>query len=209
MTWYQEYCDYIASPEWQVKRDARRVLDGNRCRGCDSDEQLNVHHRPLSYNKIPNESIEDDLITLCRRCHEALHRIIDERQGDTRESAMTKRLEYARVVLRKIATDLSRIVTHTLVDIVEDQAGRGVVVAGIIINVHQIITKRGETMAFILLEDLRGTLSVTAFPEVYTVEKDKLIPGEIVIVVGKVSVYNERVGIVVESIIASRGVDAT
>jgi hypothetical protein len=69
------YEEYIASPEWAAKRKARLELDGHRCRLCDEDGsryQLEVHHRPTSYAKIPNESIEDDLITVCARCHNAI-----------------------------------------------------------------------------------------------------------------------------------------
>lgn len=66
------YWQYIASSAWRRKRKQRIALDGNRCRLCDrsGDEwQLDVHHRPSSYERIPDESVEEDLITLCDRCH--------------------------------------------------------------------------------------------------------------------------------------------
>jgi len=67
------YEEYIASPIWAAKRQERLAIDGYHCRLCDEDGsryQLEVHHRPSSYIKIPNESIADDLITLCSRCHD-------------------------------------------------------------------------------------------------------------------------------------------
>ncbi|MFC1531144.1 HNH endonuclease [Gemmatimonadota bacterium] len=67
------YHHYIASSSWGEKRDARRKLDGNRCRLCDAtaeEARLEVHHRPSAYAKIPNESVEDDLVTLCVDCHD-------------------------------------------------------------------------------------------------------------------------------------------
>jgi cytochrome c553 len=70
-----DYLQYISSAEWTTKRKARLEMDGNRCRLCDEDGsrfRLEVHHRPSSYAKIPNESIVDDLITVCSRCHDLI-----------------------------------------------------------------------------------------------------------------------------------------
>lgn len=66
------YEAYISSEAWRHKREERLALDGHRCRLCDHEGELwrlEVHHRPSSYEKIPNESVTDDLITLCARCH--------------------------------------------------------------------------------------------------------------------------------------------
>ena len=66
------YQEYISSPSWKAKRDERLALDDYRCRLCDEDGtryRLEVHHRPNSYKKIPSESVADDLITVCARCH--------------------------------------------------------------------------------------------------------------------------------------------
>ncbi len=64
-----DYQEYLNSPEWAAKRNSRLEYDNYCCRLCDTCEKLQVHHRPSSYFKIPNESIENDLITLCSRCH--------------------------------------------------------------------------------------------------------------------------------------------
>ena len=69
------YEEYIASATWAEKRAARLVLDGHRCRLCDeagTNYRLEVHHRPSSYERIPNESIADDLTTVCARCHDPI-----------------------------------------------------------------------------------------------------------------------------------------
>ena|SRR5215203_2050804 len=71
----KEYNEYLRSDSWRKKRDARLVMDNNACRLCDEDGthfRLEVHHRPSSYRKIPNESIHDDLVTLCSRCHDLI-----------------------------------------------------------------------------------------------------------------------------------------
>lgn len=67
-----DYTTYITSKSWLEKRIARLELDGHKCRLCDSIEKLEVHHRPSSYEKIPNESVENDLVTVCVRCHDLI-----------------------------------------------------------------------------------------------------------------------------------------
>lgn len=82
------YEEYIRSDAWHIKRKARLILDGNHCRLCDEDGsrfQLEVHHRPSSYQKIPYESVEDDLITLCSRCHNLTTDAIREDRYGRRE----------------------------------------------------------------------------------------------------------------------------
>ncbi len=66
------YNQYIQSPQWRKKRKERLKIDNYECRLCGhdgSDYHLEVHHKPLSYPKIPNESVNDDLTTLCVTCH--------------------------------------------------------------------------------------------------------------------------------------------
>ena len=55
-----------------------------------------------------------------------------------------------------------------------------VTVGGIIDSIKEILTKRGEKMGFLNLQDLKGTCEVVVFPEVYKnalslMEKDKII----------------------------------
>lgn len=74
---YEEYKQYLESDEWKVKREERLEKDGHRCVCCNSSDNLNVHH--ITYDRLKNESIYD-LITLCRDCHEKLHKI--QRDGE-------------------------------------------------------------------------------------------------------------------------------
>jgi len=83
------YSDYINSPSWKKKRKVRLKMDGYACRLCDEDGtryRLEVHHRPSSYEKIPNESVRDDLVTLCVRCHEMVTDVIREDRYNKREA---------------------------------------------------------------------------------------------------------------------------
>ena len=79
------YETYLRSDRWTRKRATRLVLDGQRCRLCDSTEDLEVHHRPGSYQLIPNESVENDLTTLCRVCHELITDRIRRRRAGSQQ----------------------------------------------------------------------------------------------------------------------------
>lgn len=80
------YAEYMASSEWRRKRTARLTIDHHRCRLCGATGNLQVHHNPLSYRLIPSESIEDDLTTVCQRCHVFVTNICraDKRAGKNR-----------------------------------------------------------------------------------------------------------------------------
>ena len=68
------YHKYISSsPVWAEKREARKKIDGNKCRTCHHDGsqyRLEVHH--ATYDNFGHEDVENDLITLCVRCHDAI-----------------------------------------------------------------------------------------------------------------------------------------
>jgi len=72
------------SDVWRTKRIKRLEIDKYECRCCGFKENLEVHHKPDSYKKIPNESIDDDLTTLCVFCHDLItNRIRENRYAKT------------------------------------------------------------------------------------------------------------------------------
>ena len=69
------YSEYINSDTWKRLRARRIAYDGGRCLLCGQDAPpLDVHH--LRYpDEWGKEDLEHDLVTLCRACHERLHRV--------------------------------------------------------------------------------------------------------------------------------------
>jgi len=74
------HSDYINSDEWKAKRTAFFESDFHKkytrkgyftCYACDCDPPLDLHHR--TYENFGNEDIENDLVPVCRKCHEAIH----------------------------------------------------------------------------------------------------------------------------------------
>lgn len=64
------YRDYLASDQWQERRQTALARAKFKCQLCSAKLSLNVHHR--TYKRIGREKPED-LIVLCRRCHEHHH----------------------------------------------------------------------------------------------------------------------------------------
>jgi len=102
--------------------------------------------------------------------------------------------------LQTMTVDLQNVITHASIEVTEELSGRAIVVAGMVADVRQITTKKGEAMAFIRLEDLQGTIDVTVFPRLYADQKPLFATDKIIIVAGKADVRNGRVSVVADSV---------
>lgn len=69
-----EYAEYLRSDHWaEVRRRYRKVRPW-KCDRCDSSEKsLDLHHR--TYKRLGRERL-DDLVPLCRTCHQDIHGIL-------------------------------------------------------------------------------------------------------------------------------------
>lgn len=64
------YAEYLQTDHWKRMRAKILRRDEYRCRLCNSQESIEVHHR--SYVRLWCED-QIDLITLCDSCHEKFH----------------------------------------------------------------------------------------------------------------------------------------
>ena len=62
-----DYYKYINSQEWKEKT---RLFAAIKCEFCGSTKRLQTHHR--HYDTL-GEELPEDLISLCRSCHKAIH----------------------------------------------------------------------------------------------------------------------------------------
>lgn len=68
------YSDYLLSPEWRQKRRQKLNLVNYRCEQCGylaRMRDLHVHH--LTYERLGDENLDEDLEVLCRWCHHEHH----------------------------------------------------------------------------------------------------------------------------------------
>jgi DNA polymerase-3 subunit alpha len=83
-------------------------------------------------------------------------------------------------------TRLQDVVTAYAGDLTADMSGQQVTVAGMVQRVRRHITKKGDEMAFVILEDLQGTCDVVVFPRVWGDTRELWQPERVVVVSGKV-----------------------
>jgi len=73
-------------------------------------------------------------------------------------------------------------------------------VAGVVEEVKEIMTKKGDKMAFIKIADHEDTLEGVIFSRVFTECKNVLVPGTCVLIKGQVSKRNDELSIIVNAI---------
>jgi DNA polymerase III alpha subunit len=96
-------------------------------------------------------------------------------------------------------TDLERTITALTGQVDDTLAGQSVTVAGMVNYVRQILTKKGDPMAFAQLEDLQGTVELVIFPRVWEESRELWEPERILVVRGKVSLRGREPSIIVDS----------
>lgn len=64
------YREYLATPEWQERRERAKKQAGFKCQACSAGGQLHVHHR--TYVRRGRER-QSDLTVFCADCHRLFH----------------------------------------------------------------------------------------------------------------------------------------
>ena len=66
---FENYNEFLKTEEWNQIAQMVKDRDGHKCVICGSTENLNAHH--IGYDGDCLD--ENDIVTLCNRCHECLH----------------------------------------------------------------------------------------------------------------------------------------
>jgi DNA polymerase III subunit alpha len=88
--------------------------------------------------------------------------------------------------LTRYEATLTALSTTTTVRLAECGDGKEVKICGIIASVKSMITKKGDRMAYITLEDLHGTTEVIAFPDLFKTAGDLIAPERLVRITGTI-----------------------
>lgn len=64
------YRTYLQTEHWQTLRQELFTIRGRHCAVCSSETIVDAHH--VNYRDL-TDCIPDDLLPLCRRCHDWLH----------------------------------------------------------------------------------------------------------------------------------------
>lgn len=66
---FENYKEFLKTEEWKQIAQMVKERDGHKCVICGSTENLNAHHIGYDGDRMD----ENDIVTLCNRCHECLH----------------------------------------------------------------------------------------------------------------------------------------
>lgn len=76
---------------------------------------------------------------------------------------------------------------RSLGSLTKEDVGQMVKIGGIVTKVQKIVTKRGQSMMFVMLEDLTGKIEILVFPKVMEATGDMWTEGAIIFAEGKLS----------------------
>jgi DNA polymerase-3 subunit alpha len=88
--------------------------------------------------------------------------------------------------LTRYEATLTALSTATTVGLSECADGKEIRICGIIASVKSMITKKGDRMAYVTLEDLHGTTEVIAFPDLFKSAGDLIAPERLVRITGTI-----------------------
>ena len=80
----------------------------------------------------------------------------------------------------------------------DGRQGIPVVTAGMIESVRELLTKKGDKMAFVRVASKDDFIEVVTFPEVFQNHRDLLVPGNCVAIKGKLNIRNEEPSILAD-----------
>ncbi len=102
--------------------------------------------------------------------------------------------------LEKFRQPLQILTDQTILDLAEYTDNGPVTIGGLILTVKETMTKKGDRMAFVTLEDQLGSLEVVVFSDIYQRAGQLLTPGQPVLVRGAVSQEEKGVKLIAQDI---------
>jgi DNA polymerase-3 subunit alpha len=125
------------------------------------------------------------------------------------EAPLRERLEWEKELIgvyisehpvARALTQLRDTVTHLCGEIGEDHHDQKVTVLGLVTAYRSTLTKKGDQMAFVTLEDIQGTVDVVVFPRTWKQTQAMWQRDKIVVVRGKVDARGRRPSIICDSV---------
>ncbi|MFI5274807.1 MAG: OB-fold nucleic acid binding domain-containing protein, partial [Ktedonobacterales bacterium] len=102
--------------------------------------------------------------------------------------------------LAHVAALLTKRSTTSTSLLTEEWAGQKVTLGGRIIEVRRIMTKKGEAMAAVQLEDLQGSIEVIVFPKTFAATAESWRPDAVVLVSGTITLRNDDLKLAADAV---------
>ncbi len=88
--------------------------------------------------------------------------------------------------LTRYEATINALSTATTAGLAECSDGKEVKICGIITGVKSMLTKKGDRMAYLTVEDLHGTVEVIAFPDLFKTAGDLIAPERLMRITGTI-----------------------
>jgi DNA polymerase III subunit alpha len=88
--------------------------------------------------------------------------------------------------LTRYEATINALSTATTAGLADCSDGKEVKICGIIAAVKSMVTKKGDRMAYLTVEDLQGTVEVIAFPDLFKSAGDLIAPERLVRITGTI-----------------------
>lgn len=95
---------------------------------------------------------------------------------------------------------IKKTTSHTIEELSQEHDGKIISLAGLITAIRRTVTKRGETMAYFILEDLTGNVEALVFPKNMSKYNDLLKSDLPVLVKARLNMQEDKPKIFIESI---------
>ena len=102
--------------------------------------------------------------------------------------------------VQQLNVDLNRFTTCPCPELDERHDGKNVSLVGMVASIRTTVTKKGDRMAFVQLEDIQGQCEAVFFPAVYEECKENLLEEKVVMVKGKAQTRGGRTSVLVDSL---------
>ena len=102
--------------------------------------------------------------------------------------------------VQQLNVDLSRFTTCLCAELNERHDGKNVTLAGMLASIRTTVTRKGDKMAFVQLEDMQGQCEALFFPQTYEEFKEYLEEERVVLVKGKAQTRNGRTSVLVDTL---------
>ncbi len=88
----------------------------------------------------------------------------------------------------------------TIATVKNGHKGTTAVTTGLVETVRELLTKKGDRMAFVKIADQNDSIETVAFPESYSEYREILVPGTCVAIKGKLNFRNDEPSILIEKV---------
>ncbi len=99
------------------------------------------------------------------------------------------------------ASELEGVTTDSTEHLMERRSDEIVTVGGVVVDLREINTKKGDRMAFIKLEDLSGSVELVVFAKLYAKVRETAARDKLIVVTGRVDRGDTEVKIIADEIV--------